>query len=276
MNKILCPIDFSDVSLNALEFAVAIGKKFHSRITLLHVFTEKDFNKAMGAEVKGKSFKEMMGIAKGKMEAICRTINNEAQPDGIKVCDYYLELGELIDKVKEVATEEKYDLIVTGTTGVSRTDGIFFGSNTEDMLEDIRKPILCIPENATFKGFNRMVYGSDFLEEDRMAIQDVISLATMFDARIDVVHINLGESDREYKQFTEELKSFITYNKITFLNRRFDNIGDGLNTYMKESGADLLVAFKRKRNIVESIFGKSFTRILSYSTDKPLLVLKLN
>ncbi len=275
MNKILCPVDFSSTSLNAIEFAVAIGKKFHSRLTLLHVFTESDFNKALGAEAKGKTFKELLGIANKKMKALVDAINAESENQGLEKCDYFLELGELKDKVEETAIVENYDLIVMGTTGISRTNGIFFGSNTEDIIEDVKKPILCIPETAKFSKFSKIVYGSDFLEEDKLAIQEVISFATMFDARIKVLHVNIGNSDDEYQVFSEELKSFITYDKIAFLNKTYDNIGDGLKQYMHEEDADLLVVFKRERGFVKSIFSKSLTKILSFSTDKPLLVLKL-
>lgn len=275
MNKILCPVDFSSTSLNAIEFAVEIGKKFHSHITLLHVFTEKDFNKAIGNESKGKSFKELLALANSKLKALTDSINEQAKPEGIDFCDYYIEMGDLVDKIQETANAENYRLIVMGTTGVSKTNGVFFGSNTEDVIDEVKKPILCIPSTANFTKFKKIVYGSDFLEEDRIAIQEVISFATMFDARINVLHVNLGNSDKEYKEFTEELKSFIQYNKISFYNKDYDDIGKGLVSYVKEEDADLLVAFKRKRGLVETIFSKSFTKILSHSSDKPLLVLKL-
>ncbi len=276
MNKILCPVDFSEVSLNAIEFAVEVGKKFQSRITLLHVFVEKDFNKAIGAVGKGKTFKELMAIANTKLKNMVATINEQSKGEGIDFCDYYMEMGELVDKVKEVAIDENYDLIVMGTTGVSKSNGIFFGSNTEEVIDIIRKPILCIPQNASFSKFKKIVYGSDFLVEDRDAIQEVISFATMFDARINVLHLNLSDSDKEYKAFVEDLKSFIQYNKISFTNRKHKgDLGTGINEYVEQEKADLLVVFKRKRNIVESISSKSLPKILSYSTDKPLLVLKL-
>ena len=162
-----------------------------------------------------------------------------------------------------------------GTTGVSKSDGIIFGSNTEDDIEKVKKPILCIPENANFSGFNKLVYGSDYLEEDKIAIQEVISFATIFDARIDVVHVNLEDEDEKYKEFTEDLKSFIQYDKISFSHKQYDKIGEGLNRYILEEKADLLIVFKRDLNFVKSIFSKSLTKILAFTTDKPLLVLKL-
>lgn len=276
MNKILCPVDFSDTSLNAIEFAVAIAKKFHSKITLLHVFTERDFNKAMGSVAKGKSFKELLGMARNRLESLVNSINDSSVGESTFSCDYYLELGELIDKVDEIALEQQYELLVMGTTGVSRTDGIFFGSNTEDIIERVRKPILCIPEEATFKQFNRIVYGSDYLEEDKIAIQEVISFATIFDARIDVLHVNLDDSDKQYDTFTEELKSFITYKKISFSHKKYDQIGEGLNQHVVDTKSDLLVVFKRDLNFVKSIFSKSLTKTLAFTIDKPLLVLKLS
>ncbi|QSE96532.1 universal stress protein [Fulvivirga lutea] len=275
MNKILCPVDFSDTSLNAIEFAVEIGKKFHSKVTLLHVFTEEDFNKVLGNKAKGKSFKELLGMAKNRISQLADAINEDAVKDGLDKCDFYLEMGELTEKINETAVGENYDLIVMGTTGVSKRSGIFFGSNTEDVIDEVRRPVMCIPSNASFTKFKKIVYGSDYLEEDKVAIQEVISFATMFDARINVVHVNSENEDEEYKKFTQELKSFIQYNKITFTNRQYDDIGKGLLEYMNSENADLLVAFKRKRNIVESIFSKSITKILSHTSDKPLLILKL-
>ena len=274
MNKIVCPVDFSPTSLNAIEFASAIGEKFHSQITLLHVFTERDFNNIVGDEAVGKSFKTLMTMAKNKLNGLADEINEAYE--GKLTCNARLELGELVDQLEDLHAEEDFDLIVMGTTGVSRVKGVFFGSNTEDVLENIKIPILCVPEKAEYRDFKKIVYASDFMEEDKVAIQEVISFATFFNARINVLHINLSDSDEKYNQFVNELKSFIQYNKISFVNKQYDDdIGQGINEYVSEEDCDLLVVFRKQRSFVESIFHKSLTKILSFSTDKPLFVLKL-
>lgn len=274
MNKIICPVDFSETSLNAIEFAVEIGKKFHSHITLFHVFTERDFNKVVGKEFVGKSFKELMAMATTKLERLAEAIHKE---NAEVTCSSQVELGELTDKLKEAVKEGHQDLIVMGTTGVSRVSGVFFGSNTEEVINDVRIPVLCVPKEANYTGFRKIVYASDFMEEDKVAIQEVISLATLFDSRISVLHINLSDSEDEYNKFIGELQSFIQYKKIGFVNKKFkDNIGLGIQEYMQDENSDLLVVYKKQRSFVQSIFHKSLTRILSYSTDKPLFVLKLD
>ena len=77
MKKILCPVDFSSTSLNALEFAVAIAKKFHSSITLVNVFTERDFNQIVGEEALGKTFKELMNMAMARLRNLADSINKD-------------------------------------------------------------------------------------------------------------------------------------------------------------------------------------------------------
>ncbi|MEM6362377.1 MAG: universal stress protein [Bacteroidota bacterium] len=275
MNKILCSVDFSDASINALEFAAAIAKKYHSKITLINVFTESDFNRIVGTEALGKSFKELMAMASSRLAALAKVISESREGEPID-CNYRIELGELTDQIKTLVKEEYYDYIVMGTRGVSRTNGIYFGSQTEEVIEKVNTPILCIPESATFNGFKNLVYASDYAEEDKVAIQDVVSFATFFDSRISVLHINQDERDIEYKLYVEELNSFIQYSKIGFVNKEFKGaIGLAINEYMQTEKADLLVVYKQHRNFVSSIFHKSLTKTLAFSTDKPLLVLKL-
>ena len=41
----LCPVDFAEGSPNALEFTARVGFEYESKLTLLHVITEKEFAK---------------------------------------------------------------------------------------------------------------------------------------------------------------------------------------------------------------------------------------
>lgn len=272
MNKILCPVDFSDASINALEFAVAIAKEYNSKITLINVFTEADFNQIVGQEGVGRSFKELLALASTRLNAIAETISAPSAVD----CDYRIELGELTDQLKKIVKEEHYDYIVMGTTGVSKASGIYFGSKTVEVISEVNIPTLCIPEAARYRGFKNIVYASDYAEEDKVAIQNVISFATFFDARINVLHINQEDNDLLYKVFVDDLKSFIQYSKISFFNKEFKgSVGECIEEYMTQQQGDLLVVYKRHRNFVSSIFHKSLTKTLAFSTDKPLLVLKL-
>lgn len=276
MNKILCPVDFSEASLNAIEFAMEIGKKFHSRLTLVYIFTEEDFNKVVDKQAAGSSFKELLAMARNKLKRLAKTVNTEVLEQGLAGCDFVVEMGKLAERIRDIAEETHYDLVVMGTTGISKTSGIFIGSNTEEVIEEVKKPILCIPETARFSKFKKLVYASGFLMEDRVAIQEVIFFATIFDARIDVVHVSNTFSEDRYTNFVNELKSFITYSKVSFSNVHYEDVNFGLNDYLEKEKGDMLVVFNRNRGIISNILGKSMTKKLVFSIEKPLLVLNLN
>lgn len=68
MSKILCPVDFSETSLNAIEFATEIAAKNQSVLTLLYVFTENEFNSIVDRTSIAKTYKELLAIATKRLE----------------------------------------------------------------------------------------------------------------------------------------------------------------------------------------------------------------
>ncbi|MFZ9188556.1 MAG: universal stress protein, partial [Algoriphagus sp.] len=50
---ILCPIDFSECSLNALEYASKIGEKYKARLIVFHVLNKQDYQKLAPLDLNG-------------------------------------------------------------------------------------------------------------------------------------------------------------------------------------------------------------------------------
>ncbi len=70
INKILVPIDFSDISLPALEYAAFIAHRLHSKITLLHVIESYGYNMAL--EDKTASMDIIIRGVKSKLQSIIK------------------------------------------------------------------------------------------------------------------------------------------------------------------------------------------------------------
>jgi nucleotide-binding universal stress UspA family protein len=276
MNKILCPIDFSRTSVNALEYATRIAERFNSTIILLNVFTEKEFNKVYEEESLMKSYKELLAMANNKISALAQEVNKDLGNGAVR-CEGRVVMSHLMDGILELIQEEHIDLVVMGTTGVSQYTTGFVGSNTIKVIEKTDVPVLCVPQGASFEGFNKIVYASAFQEEDKIALQEVISFATMFDARVNVLHISSKENlyeEAEFKSAVEDLGTFVQYSKLKFERKVYSDVTAGLETYMDDEDGDLLVLLTRHRNFFESIVHKSVTRKLSFITHNPLLILK--
>lgn len=278
MKKLLCPIDFSEVSLNALEFAVAIGEKENSNLTLLNIFTPSDFNKILGSDLVDEEYDHLNEIAKSKLKAISKEILKVSKGKGLSSCEYELKSGKIVDVLAELADERKYELIVMGTTGHSAYERKYLGGKAEKIIQHTHCSILCVPENHNFHGINKIVYATDYQEEDKIAIQQLTALATVLNAQVEVLHVSHHDDSIDkamYEEFKGELISFVSDENISFNRVVFKHVAQGLNEYMKEEDADLLVLLNKKLNFIKSLFHKSLTLHLEKFTDYPLMILKL-
>jgi nucleotide-binding universal stress UspA family protein len=280
MKKLLCPIDFSDVSLNALEFAVRIGEKEHSNLTILNIFTPSDYNKILKTDREHveEEYGTLLEIAESKLRAISKEIMSESKRKGLQSCHYLLKSGKIVDILSDLADEEKYELIVMGTTGHSAYERKYLGGKAEKIIEHTYCSVLCVPENHTFQGIKNIVYATDYQEEDKLAIQQLVALADVLKARLEVLHVSHHNDTIDkaiFEDFKEELMHFVKDREIAFERVVFNDVARGLDEHMKKTNADLLVLLNKKLNFLESLFHRSLTLHLDKFTDYPLMILKL-
>jgi len=276
MKKILCPVDFSDASLNALEFAASIGDHFHSTITLLNIFTPADYDKIIEHENYNGEFDQMKQEAEVKLRSMCREIKKIER--GLVDCVHELRVGRMVDMLGECAREEKVDLIVVGTTGFSKRDKRYIGTIAVDIIRHAACHVLCVPDGHHYQGIKKIVYATDYQEEDKIAIQLITSMAAALDAHIEILHISHHDKaiDRAiYEEFTREIKDFIRYEKVSFSREVFHHVSEGLEQHVRRTSSDLLVLLDRKRNFFQKLFHQSLTKHLTNLSDFPFLVVKL-
>ncbi|MDH7479219.1 MAG: universal stress protein [Syntrophomonadaceae bacterium] len=110
--RILVPIDGSPLSFKAIDIAqdlIKAGKG--SRLTLIHVTTDDQ-----------DLLEKTQGFAERVLEEGMKRVSAEVQTD------VRLEIGAPAEVISRVAGEEKYDLIVMGTRGLTPIKSILIGS----------------------------------------------------------------------------------------------------------------------------------------------------
>ncbi len=279
MKNILCPVDFSEVSLNAIEFATRIAEAHHGSLILINVFTEEDFNQLLETEHINKEYNEKLEIAERRLKSITDEINQSEKNKGLLSCKYAIVSGKLSESILEYVDEHKIDLIVMGTTGMARLEEKYIGSQTLKIIENTSCSVLVVPEGQSFHKIKKIVYATDYQEEDKIAIQQVISLATVLNAHVDLLHVSHSENDFSlavYEEFVEEMKSFTNYSKLKFHRKIFPSTTKGLKEFVHEHHADLLILLSKKRNFFQNLFHHSVTKDLYEFSDFPFLVVKNN
>jgi len=277
MKKVLCPVDFSEVSLNAIEFATRLTEAHHASLVLMNVFTEKDFNSILEAEHINIEYNQKLKIAEEKLGSIAKEINSSEKNKGLLECSYAIKSGKLSESILEYVEEKKIDLIVMGSIGLTQLKEKYIGSQTLTIIENSPCSVFVVPEGQSFHKIKKIVYATDYQEEDKIAIQQVISLATVLKAQVEVLHVSHAENEINqalYEEFVEEIKSFTHYDKLHFHRKVFQSTTKGLKEFVGDQNADLLVLLSKKRNFFQNLFHHSVTKDLYEFSDFPFMVVK--
>lgn len=149
IKRILVPIDFSDYSRNALNYAIEFVKLFKSELYLIYVVEPviypPDFS--MGQIAIPSIDLEMDKRAKEELENLVKKqISTEIKTKTI------VKTGKPFIEIIETASEIDADMIIIATHGHSGMEHILFGSTAEKVVRKAPCPVLTLREPV--KGFN--------------------------------------------------------------------------------------------------------------------------
>ncbi|WP_332910586.1 universal stress protein [Algoriphagus boritolerans] len=202
----------------------------------------------------------------------------ESLMNGLKGCEIAIREGKIVNGALEYAREINADLIVAGTEGMNELRMNIIGSRASRMVEQSDRDIIIVPRKVFFKRPRKFVFASDYLEEDKLAIQKVVEMASFFDSEIDLVHISSSQKAIEkslHMTMVDEIKPFVRYEKINYVLKSFrDDLALGLENYLQVSKGDMLVTLSKKKSFFDQIFSKNLSKKMSYFLNKPLWVIK--
>ena len=214
MNRILCPVDFSEASLLALEYATQIAEKHDSSLKIVHVVTDSEYNEELNTHGE-KAFDILKEEISSKLGALALEIN-DSTVRGYEICSYEVLFGDFVEKIIEIIEKENTSMVVMGTYGAKDVSEARMGSNTVKVMNKSTVPVLCIPSKAEYYDFERIVYGSELDENDRLMLQQVINFALPYDSHLYLVHVaeDAKKKDRDYKKYADEIKTYFSYRKM--------------------------------------------------------------
>jgi nucleotide-binding universal stress UspA family protein len=191
ITRILCPVDFSDCSRLALQYAVAMGKWYGAGVTAVHAFENRPVIDAVPLH-RGQPV-----VLKDLDPAAVRTNLTEFVEHAVGDAPVDIELVEgrdVCDEMLRTAGRIGADVIVMGTHGRSGLQHLLLGSVAEKIVRNASRPVLLVPPAAAQDGspldvpFTRIVCAVDFAGESRQAFRLALELAEEADAHLTLVH----------------------------------------------------------------------------------------
>lgn len=186
--RILCPIDFSDTSRRALEYAVSFATWHRARLTVMHV--APSFDPVVTASPQlGAPAQVVFPV---REEDVLGRLREEAAAAGFPKAEAVAETGDPSRAILEAALSRPADLIVVGTHGRSGVERTLLGSVAERVVHKAPCPVLTVPPSAHSPGKRRprsLLCAVDFSPASLQALGYAAQLAIDLKAALVLLHV---------------------------------------------------------------------------------------
>ncbi len=192
--SILCPVDFSDHSRQALLYAVALAGRDRAQLIVLSV------NELLLVEAAAAAYDT--AYVQKETESELRGLVLSVVPGNASwapVPRLIVKVGDPAKEIIELARSERADLIVMGTHGLGGYRRMFFGSVTQRVLRHAPAPVLAVPameppmaelthESPVFS-VGRVMAPIDLAAEPEEAARAAALVARSFGVPLVLVHV---------------------------------------------------------------------------------------
>jgi nucleotide-binding universal stress UspA family protein len=196
IDRILCPVDFSECSERALDYATATTRWYGSTLTVLHVYQDllvADMIPSLSDPPAAQI--EIRATQHARIDDAIARLAQRASDAGVAVEVLVEDARDVHRAILEQARRGRADLIVMGSHGRSGFERLLLGSITEKIVRKAESPVLIVPPAAEHPvpagdaGFDSILCAVDFSEGSRAALAYALSLAEEADADLTLLHV---------------------------------------------------------------------------------------
>ncbi len=287
--NILCPIDFSEFSERACNYAFSLAKHYHANLYLEHVV--QPLTSAYPYYAFPDAVNEVYRDLAADAERQLREMSTNCHWNGLRT-RFEVHRGLVPETILDFAAQEKVDLVVMGTHGRQGLDRLIMGSATEEVLRKSRCPVLAVRKPAHDfvtpsdkcepVHLKKIIYATDFSDTALRALDYAVSLAMEYESELMLVHVLEDfPSSTDLEVMTEYIKRQLekdipagagkscAIKSLVRLGKPYQEIIQ----LELESEADLVVMGVHGRNIVDlALFGSTTYRVLHLGSTPVLTV----
>ncbi len=260
MKNLLIPFDFSEVSLNALEYAVqfATGGKT-ARINLLYITH-------LGMEGKEEELREKFNLLVQKYEG-------STKPE----IRFHISAGSFTETIVDFHKSLDIDLILMGTSGAGKVVEPPF-TRTSRLVGAADLPVLVIPEgNKHFKLRKILLALGEDIMHDTSTLNLLLDISNDFNAEVHVLTVSRNQENIGYSEADERNENTLEYYLEKFYSHHSfaenEDILKGIDNYIKKNDLDLLAIMPKTHSTSILPSKGKLTREVILKSEIPVLVL---
>ena len=277
--NILCPVDFSDFSASAYEYALTLAEYYKAHLVALHAI---ELSKYPYADYVGATG-DLADLSKALCEGGTVKLQEFVKKHSRHVVEPQLLVGQghASDLILSCAQKHNVELIVMGTHGRRGFDRLVLGSTSDRVMRKACCPVL-VTSNPAHRlmttgpdgkhRLSRIVYCTDFSINSEQGLQYAMSLAQEYGAELTMLHVVEGARDLTREEPItaargEQLAKLLSDSQRKHLNVRcvvrWGKPYEAIVDYAKEVQAHLIVMTARGGDALDrAVFGSTTYRVI--------------
>jgi len=188
LTKILVTTDFSEVSDRALDYGVALARRYDARIYLAHVITPDPFQFAE-PQLAQATYEKVRQAAEEGITDILISGKLRGVPHEV-----LMEEGNVWPTLEKMILEHEIDLVVVGTHGRGKVQKILIGSVAEEIFRQANTAVLTVgpavkKTEKEESELSHILFATDFGPGAARAAAHAFSLAQEHNAHLTLLHV---------------------------------------------------------------------------------------
>ena len=259
MKTVIVPVDFSETSINALNFAAEfLQGSYGVKIILYHAYSKESEGQKITSELEN-----------------ARAAILANHPLVIEILAH--KEDDFVAGLERAVRHRSAELVIMGANQKSAISLAFFDSNFMKFSATKACPVLVVPHDVKFSQVKNVMLASDFRDTLNTTpsgpIKEFLSLhrPQLHVVNVDKDHyISLSE---KYENEKQDLKQLLKeYNPEFYFMRLFDT-SEAIDLFAKDREIDMIILVHREHSIMKKIFSHGTTKQLAYHSKLPVLVI---
>lgn len=185
----------------------------------------------------------------------------------------------VIEGIKDFIRDMDLHLLVIGACGSGPIRELLIGSTAGKMITNTVFPVLSVPRGFVYKTPERILYPTDFEEEDIFHIKNLLKIFAPHHVQITIVHVSSPNThqDKTSKPLSlfEKIKVNLQYDKLEYKLLFEKNIVETLANFIEEKNFDIVAMLERQNgHPPNNILRKDIVEKIHSQVKVPLLVFK--
>jgi len=269
MKRILIPMDFTEVSNNALTYALQMFDM--ERIYITHS-TFGSYHLDSKDEEPRVNKKQILTTE--LTEEVLKIMRQDKLPENISI---HILKGDILPSTKKFVEENNISAVVMGTRDKYTLFDKWIGTTSLSIVKTLKIPVYLIPPFSKFREFKNVLVASDFHLGNKQLVDELKNWNMSYGAFIRFLHIQ----DENKKDFELEkntiVDSFYENEEPHFgfeiISKKSKDISQSLLASAYNYNSDIIIAAPDNQNFINSLLFRSVTKDLILKSEIPLLFL---